>query len=352
MPPRLALPAQLLVAGLGGLVFHALGLPAAWLSGAVVAVALWGALGFKASMPLSLVDAAMLVSGISLGAGVTPEGLAAMARYPLSLAILLVALVAIPAAASLWLMRVSGWSRDDAVLATVPGALSTVFAIALDRGAALAPIAVVQSVRFLVLVALLPSAVAFAGDAAAALPGDGATMSPLGFGAILVAGWLLGLLFERIGIMAPILLGGTVASGILHATEMAPGPVPADLTMATFALIGAYVAERFHTLDARMLARTLPAALASFAVGMGTATLFAALASAVSGVRFSAALVAFSPGGLEAMLVLSLALNLDPLYVGAHHLARVLALGFGLPLVMTLLPKSAPSVPVRGERTP
>jgi uncharacterized membrane protein AbrB (regulator of aidB expression) len=34
--------------------------------------------------------------------------------------------------------------------------------------------------------------------------------------------------------------------------------------------------------------------------------------------------VAFAPGAQDTMMVLALALHLDPVYVGAHHLARFL----------------------------
>jgi uncharacterized protein len=34
--------------------------------------------------------------------------------------------------------------------------------------------------------------------------------------------------------------------------------------------------------------------------------------------------IAFAPGAQDTMMVLALALHLDPVYVGAHHLARFL----------------------------
>ena len=64
---------------------------------------------------------------------------------------------------------------------------------------------------------------------------------------------------------------------------------------------------------------------------------FAALASALAGVGFPDAMVAFAPGGLEAMMVLALILGLDPLYVGVHHLARFLGIATALPLAVGLL---------------
>jgi hypothetical protein len=73
-------------------------MPAAWLSGAVIGAVLWGFLRHTRPMPAPLVDGAMLISGVTMGASVAPATLAAVTRYPGSLAVLLVAIVAISAA--------------------------------------------------------------------------------------------------------------------------------------------------------------------------------------------------------------------------------------------------------------
>ena len=329
--------AQIAVAALGGLVFSVLGVPAAWMSGAVVAVVVWGALGFGRSMPRPLVDAAMLISGTTMGAGVTPDALAAMARYPASLITLAVGVVAITLGSMLWLTRVSGWRREDALLASVPGALSTVFTIAIDRNLAVAPIAVVQAVRLFVIITILPSAIVYAGgggQVAAMLTGAGREVaSPLGLALVLAGGLALGLVLERLRVAAPILLGATVVSTALHASGLTAGTVPPLLATAGLVLIGVFIAERFRTLDPAVLVRTLPAAAGSFVVGNILAVGFAILAASLAGVALPNALVAFAPGGLEAMMVLALVLGLDPLYVGIHHVARFLGIGVVLPFV-------------------
>ena len=61
--------------------------------------------------------------------------------------------------------------------------------------------------------------------------------------------------------------------------------------------------------------------------------LAATLVSTVLGVRFGSAMLAFAPGGVEAMALLSLSLALDPLFVTAHHMLRFLSIGFVLPLL-------------------
>jgi uncharacterized membrane protein AbrB (regulator of aidB expression) len=73
---------------------------------------------------------------------------------------------------------------------------------------------------------------------------------------------------------------------------------------------------------------------------MVVAALFAALAAWLAGVSFANGLVAFAPGGLEAMTVLALILGLDPLYVGIHHLVRFLGIGLVLPFLIGWLQRN------------
>jgi uncharacterized protein len=351
MNPFLAHIIQIVIAALGGLTFYWLGVPGGWLSGSAVAVVLWGLTKRGPPMPRPLADAAMLTSGASMGAAVTPDAIAAMGRYPLSLVILVIGVGMISAASSFWLTRVSGWRKDDAVLASVPGALSTVMAIAIDRNASVASIAIVQNLRLFVLIALLPSAVILIGgsESAGALIGQGqATLTPGGMALVLLSSLLVGTLFKRIGIAAPILLGATVVSTAAHATGLVKGFMPPVIATGGLVLIGIFIADRFRNLDYQTLPRTILAGLGSFSVGMGVAAGFAGLAAWVSEISFSNALVAFAPGGLEAMTVLALVLGLDPLYVGIHHFVRFIGIGLVVPFVVTWLQKNDPP-PVQAE---
>ena len=328
---------QILIAALGGLVFHWLGVPAAWLSGAAIGATLWGLSGKAVPMPRALADAAMLVSGAAMGAAVTPAAIATMGRYPGSLVLLVIGVFAISAASTAWLMRIAGWRRADAVLASVPGALSTVLAVAADRKAEVASIAIVQNFRLFVLIALLPSLVVLTGDGGntGALIGEGLPIeSPGGMAVILLGGLLLGIVFKQLKVAAPILLGATVMSSVSHGTEFVTGVIPPVIATGGLVLIGLFIAERFRDVQRSTLKRALVAALGSFTTGMIVAALFAALAAWLAGVSFANGLVAFAPGGLEAMTVLALILGLDPLYVGIHHLVRFLGIGLVLPFLI------------------
>lgn len=328
---------QILVAGLGGLIFHSLGLPAAWLSGAAIAGILWGLTPWAITLPRALVDTAMLISGAAMGAAVTPEAIDAMGRYPGSLVLLVIGVVAISGASSLWLTRVSGWRKADAVLASVPGALSTVLAVAADRKADVPSVAIVQNVRLLVLIVLLPAVVVLTGSTGGGgmLVGMGMPIaSPFAIGVTLLVSLLLGSLLKIMKVAAPLLLGATIVSAVGHGTGLVHGVMPPAIATCGLVLIGLFIADRFRNLQRSALRKALIAAIGSFATGMAVAAAFAAVAAWVAGVSFANGLVAFAPGGLEAMTVLALVLGLDPLYVGVHHLVRFLGIGFVLPFAV------------------
>jgi hypothetical protein len=70
---------------------------------------------------------------------------------------------------------------------------------------------------------------------------------------------------------------------------------------------------------------------------------FAYLATLAVDARFAEALVAFAPGGLEAMTMIAFALGLDRLFVGAHRLARFVVISAALPSLANWLERRARS---------
>ena len=76
---------------------------------------------------------------------------------------------------------------------------------------------------------------------------------------------------------------------------------------------------------------------AGFAVAMVIAVAGALFTSFVAGLPFALTLLAFAPGGLEAMTIMAFALNLDPAYVAAHQVARDIGLVLLMPAVTSLV---------------
>ena len=325
---------------LGGLLFAGLALPAPWISGSMVAVALVSARWPMRDLHPGLRDLAMLLGGATMGAAVTPETLRLFGTVPVSFVGLFASVGVTMLVCSLWLRLALGWRGGDAVLASAPGALSAVLALAAERGADVTRIAVVQTLRLFVLVAVLPGLVAWVEPGAQGGAGAGGSVGVMdapAFAFVLLLGLGLGAAFSRAGIAAPFLLGAAIGSAVPHGADFVRGAPPEAVSTLGFVLIGVYIAGRMQGIDLATLRRHLVAGLGSLLLGLAVSSVFAGLVAWAVGVRFGSALLAFAPGGLEALAVLSLALDLDPLYVAAHHLMRFFAIGLALPLLMPLL---------------
>ena len=329
----LNLAATLLVAFAGASLATELGVPASWLSGAMIAVtaASFGRLDTR--LPAPLVEFSFLLIGTALGAGLTPELLRGVGAWPFSLAALFVAIVAITAGVRFYLVRVSRWDPETAFFSAVPGALAYVIAVAATTGADIRKVAVSQSIRIFLLIAVLPGViVALEGGPAAAV-------------APLTAPWLqiillvavsstVGFVFRRLRVPAGLLTGSFAGSSFLHGSGIVVGTLPQPAIILAFVLLGALVGSRFVGTSLGFLARVIVPSIGAFLVATIIATGFALAVAVVIDIPFDQAIVAFAPGGLDAMMSLALALHMDTAFVAAHQFARFAGIAFGLPFFL------------------
>lgn len=287
-------------------------------------------------MPFLMRELVLLVAGISMGSAVTPETVSLMIKMPVSFALLLVYMIATIYIASTWLIHVHGWRRDDAMLAAAPGALSTVMAIAHSRNSDVPGIVVVQTVRLFILVAILPALINFLESGHTAAPSAQHWLTGQELAITTVISIVIGLILNRAGLAASMMIAGALVSATLHGAGVYSGIVPTPIAVTVFVLIGTMIASRMHGVTWASLRSYALSSLSCLTLAVAIGCLFAWAASALMNIRFGAALLAFAPGGLEAMSLLSIALALDPLYVGAHHIVRFMSIGVGLPLYIRL----------------
>ena len=159
-PSRLILARRfaetLVFAVAGGAALGLPGLPAGWLSGAILFVAAAALAKRPVYVPQSLARVTFVVLGISLGAAVTPDVVSRIATWPVSMLMLALAMSCSTLCVAVYLNRVHGWDSMSSLFAAAPGALSQALALAADTSADLRSVAIVQSVRVLVLAVVLP----------------------------------------------------------------------------------------------------------------------------------------------------------------------------------------------------
>jgi membrane AbrB-like protein len=152
----------------------------------------------------------------------------------------------------------------------------------------------------------------------------------------------------RLRVPGGLMFGAMAASGLLHGSGFIHAAPPWWLTGAAVITLGAVAGSRFANTTPRMLAGYLGAAFGSFAVAIAVASGFVLVLTSVAPLPIADVVVAFAPGAQDTMMVLALALHLDPVYVGAHHLVRFLIVNLTVPVLAARIAKRA-ARPRRGR---
>jgi uncharacterized protein len=315
----------LLVAGIGGVTFSLVRLPGGLVSGSMLAVALAALMGRPMKVPLMLARVCFVLVGVLLGAVVTPETLHAIATWPVSVALLVLSAICMFIVTTCYLRLVHKWDPLSALLGASPGSMAQVLALSAEFGADLRGIAIVQVMRVLLIVLGLPAALALFGSVVGPTTATAAT-EPSAVETILLLAASAGasIFAHRIRFPGGLMFGAMAGSGLLHGSGLVHVSLPSWASGIAVLTLGAVAGARFVNLSGRMLLGYLGAALGSFAVAAGVAALFALLVTSLLPLRVADVALAFAPGAQDTMMVLALAMHLDPVYVGAHHLVRFL----------------------------
>jgi uncharacterized protein len=333
----LRLVETLIIGAIGGAALGLAKFPAGWLSGAIIAVAIAALARRPVRVPLFLGQCANIVLGISLGASVTPESVARMGTWPASLAVLALAMACGSALVVFYLHKVHDWDVLSALFASSPGGLSQALALAAETGADLRSVAMVQAMRVLVLSAGLPlcfAAFGITGTRPVLNPAVATVASMEELALLVVAAIAVGLIAYRLRFPGGLLVGAMAASGVLHATGLVKVNLPLPAAIVAFIVMGSIIGARFAGTDLWLLRRLTVVGLGALAVGTAVASVFALAAALLLSLPVGDVVMAFAPGALEAMTTLAFALNLDPAYVGTHHIARLIFVSLVVPFVV------------------
>jgi uncharacterized protein len=329
---------SLLIGAIGGFLFNAAKFPAGWLAGSMAFAAVAALAGRQIRLPSPLARVCSVVLGITIGGVVTPETLRGVATWPLSIAMVAISVAAAMIATFAYLKRVHGWNTVTAIFASVPGGLAQVMALAAEEGRKcdIRGVAIVQTLRVVILTVVVPAALSLAGRAGAVrLPASPTAVAeaPVDFAILIGASAAVGLGLLRLGFPGGLIFGPLAVSAILHGGAFINVTMPSWLATAAMVGLGTVSGGRFTGMPFRLLLGYLGAALGAFAVSLVVTAAIGIVVTLAAPLPVADVIVAYAPGAVDAMMILALALNLDPVFVGAHHLARVFVVSLGLPIL-------------------
>src|SRR5258706_5267007 len=238
----------------GGVLFLWANLPGGLISGAMIAVGIAAIAGRPLTMPPILAQTVLVLLGLSLGSLVSRHLLQHMGAYPLTIGLLALATFCSTFGSSLYLQRVHGWDQTSAFLAGSPGALSQITMLAIEKGADVSAIAVVQTMRVIILTAALPLLLALTGIAPSSPPAAAmAIASPLELAELIAASVAVALMLRLIKFPASWMVGAMIGSSVLHGTGLIEGGLPPWVRAVALVGIGALIGSRFARMQPRVL---------------------------------------------------------------------------------------------------
>jgi membrane AbrB-like protein len=276
---------------------------------------------------------------------VSPETLHSLVDYPVSVAVLVCATALMTTATWAYLRFVHRWDGRSALYGASPGALAQIMVLSVESGADVRAIIVVQTMRVVGLTLLIPGGLAAFGLVAQAAAISGRPVaSPSELLVMVAVSVATALILQKLRFPGGMIFGAMVGSATLHGGGFVSGGLPWGVAATVMVALGTVNGSRFAGTDRRMLLHYVGAAMGSFAVSVGLAVCFASIAAMLVPVPIADIVIAYAPGAQDTMLLLALALKLDPVFVGAHHLGRFLTVSLTVPFIARAMPAAGRSV--------
>jgi uncharacterized protein len=327
----------LAISAAGGFVANWLALPAGWLMGGALAVTAAAMAGLPIVMPDRVRDVAFVLVGMSMGASVAPDSLSLMVKWPISLAALVLELVLIISLTGWMLVKLFRLDPGTAYLSSFPGHLSFVMGIASAGVGNARQIAIIQVIRILMLTICVPIGAVFLPIDHFTPPAATEFLEIWQLLALAAGCTAAGLVFVWLKVPAGFVLGAMAAATAAKLGGLYEAAMPPPLVLITFVLTGALIGSRFAGITRREFIKAAWGGLIATAMTVGIVTAIAYGVSLLVDMPFGQIWLGLSPGALEGMGALGIALGYDTAFIAAHHVVRLLLLSFAIPTVVVLI---------------
>lgn len=327
-----------------GIAAYTAGLPLPWMLGPMIGNTVAAMMRAPVRAPGALRPFVIPVIGVMLGSGFTAEVLGLLGSWVLTLILLPVFLGCAAGLSFLVYRRVGGYDRVTAFYSAMPGGLNEMLILGGDAGGDERRIALAHAARILIVIVFvaLYFGLVLGVSSGARGAGQWVTLDALTgldygiLGACAVAGASLG---RMVRLPASQVFGPMILSGIAHFAGWVTVAPPTLFVIAAQITMGTIIGTRFAGATVAEIRRDLGLATVATLAMLGVAVGFAELIALASDIPLSQAFLAYSPGGLTEMSLLTLALGQDVTYVSIMHVIRITFVIGAAPFVFRVLRK-------------
>lgn len=338
----------LLLGTIGGAIFNAFNLPLPWMLGAMLFTSSAAIAGVRIVVPLGLRGPMVVVLGIMLGSAFDPSILANIERWATSLAGLALYILVCIGLGLIYLRLVSRYDPTTAFFTATPGGFNEMVMMGGAMGGDDRIIAMSHSMRVTLVIMTIPVLFQVFGglDPAARSAANGVASDIAWRDLALLSGCVLGApIAQFLRLPAATLIGPMVLSAALHLAGWTDARPPFALIAAAQIIVGSSVGGRFSGIRARHVARAALIASGLTVILLCTTVAFALVLNRITGIGVRDLILAYSPGGLAEMSLVSLALGGDAAFVSTHHIMRIIMIVAFAPALFGLVRRLTRSPP-------
>jgi membrane AbrB-like protein len=285
---------------------------------------------------------AQAVIGVAIGALLQVRTLAVVAEHWLPVLLVTVGTLVLSLAAGQVLRLLPGISSVTGAFSMIAGGASGITVMAHELGADERMVAVLQYLRVLLIVVLMPVVATAVYGASSDAGGPAHTGDGPGWpvGALFTVGCVgVGLVLGRLSriplasLLGPLVVAAAAdLSGLAHGAE-----VPDVFQSAAFLVIGLQVGITFTLESLRTVGRALPLAMALIVSLVLASAGMGALLTVTAGVSPLDGYLATTPGGMNAVLATATDSGADATFVVAVQVLRLFVMLLSAPLVARVL---------------
>ncbi|MEJ8562651.1 AbrB family transcriptional regulator [Yoonia sp. GPGPB17] len=312
----------------GGLVAYFVGLPLPWMLGPMIANTFAAMMRAPIAGPDQLRPFVIPIIGVMLGSGVTAEIFGLLGTWLLTLLLLPLFLACAAGISYAVYRRIGKYDPVTSFYSAMPGGLNEMLILGGEAGGDERRIALAHAARVLIIIVFV--ALFFGLILGVSSGGRGAiqwigiyeitALDYVILGSCALAGTLLG---KWLGLLTAPVFGPMILSGIAHIFGWVTVAPPTLFVVAAQITIGTVIGTRFIGATLAEVRKDIGlSAVASFLM-LVAAVGFAELIVVISGIPLAQAFLAFSPGGLTEMSLLTLAMEQDVTYVSIMHIIRI-----------------------------
>ncbi len=329
----------LAVGTVGGFVFDWLRMPLAWMLGACLFCTVAAFTGLRIGIHVRMRQGMIIVLGVLLGSGFTPDLVDRLGQWAVSLCVL-AAMTAVGATLCyFWLRRFTDWNKPTCYFAAMPGGLNDMTIMGGAMGGEERAIALAHALRILTVVLTIPIWYRLVNGAQTSVLSmvHGPTGNDWKDYAVLIACGVVGAALGRLlRLPASFMIGPMIVSGVVHLAGLTASKPPGELVAAAQVVVGAAVGCRFVGAALDRLHKEMAASIGAALILIGCAVLFAQVTRALTGLDLDATVLSYAPGGFAEMSLIGLALGVEIAMVATHHLSRLFLILMTSPFVFRL----------------